>query len=255
MIEAEKPALEDLVHFGVKGMKWGVRKSEVDLSKFSSQESVLQKGSKVQNLTADAPRKLDKTIYVSHTPKDNLNYRGQFSLLLINRRHASSVYENVFVAKKDIRIPSERQSVEAFMTLYKQNPKRLLEDLASSQYDLAATQHMWGAVKGKKYYNVAVKAETKRLTKLGENFVASKEGHQALSGMLIKDLPSKAAYFQELGRQGFDAVVDEHDRQGGGQQPLIILNGKDVLVSGKSKTLSKKDIDLALLKFRKKYNT
>lgn len=246
-----KPPLNEalLMHFGVKGMRWGVRK-EADLSGLSSQRGQLSKGAKLQNLSPDAPRKLGEHVYVTHTPRDNLIYKGGFSWLLMTRRNADSVYQNVFTAKKDIKIASERDAVESFMALYRKDPRGLLEDLASSQFDLAATQQMYGAAKGQQLYGKSVSKETKRLMKKGESYLTSPEGIHALSGMLVKDVPSRKGYFLELSRRGLDAIVDEHDRREGADHPLIILNGKGVLASGKSKKLTENDINLALAKRR-----
>lgn len=250
MIDHNKPPLnEALKHYGVKGMKWGQRKA-ADLSGFSNQETVLQKGTKIQNLSPNEPRKLGGPIYVTHTPKDNLRYRGQFSWVLINRRQAASVYQNSFTAKSDIKIASERQSVEAFMAAYKKNPKQLIEDTVSAHLDLETTKSMWGEIQGQRIFDKEVRKKSKKLLKKGEAFVASSEGHFQLSAAVVKDIPSRQLYFQELAKMGFQGVIDQNDARAGAEHPVIIFDGKQVLASGQSKNLTANDINLALSKHR-----
>ena len=73
---------KELYHYGVLGMKWGVRKSRYKSSYDS--DIVLKKGSSIQNISGGKARYLNNTnvLYVAHTKKDRLRYKDGYDAIL-----------------------------------------------------------------------------------------------------------------------------------------------------------------------------
>lgn len=74
MVNYEKPSLNELTHYGVKGMKWGVRK---DRSKggyhyyFQNQtKHIIKKGSTIHRITSNPNEKHEGSTYAAFTDAD-----------------------------------------------------------------------------------------------------------------------------------------------------------------------------------------
>lgn len=209
-----------LQHFGVKGMKWGVRKKKDQLN---SKDRIIKKGTSIQNISG---KKLtdDRHMYASYTSFDKDSY-----VTVMNFMYGDKIYKNEFTVKKDIKIPSDKKLVDEFTAIAKKNPKAVAEDMAKA-YNYV---HKFSKKNAKYYEN--------KLSKIDENY--SKKGEKITKDfikLMVSDDASRtrAQFFGALIKKGYDGMSDVNDRDGGAQDPLIIFNTSKNLKTNKSVKLT-----------------
>jgi len=218
----------ELLHYGVLGMKWGVRKQK---DQINSKSRTIKRGTEIQNISSRifdpnrAPR-----LYTAYTDYDKDSYVDLMGNFMYNERG----YKNTFIVKKDIRVPSDRQAAEIFAKTVKENPDQVAKDMAkayNSQH-LIATKT---ANSFKKKFSELDNPESKKTQKLAKEFMSTT--------VLDKKASTSANnFYANLVKQGFDAISDVNDRDSGMQDPLIIVNMKAIKQSGSVK-LTRKDLD------------
>lgn len=134
-----------LMHFGVKGMKWGVRRERDQKVKpvknnNKNEPNVLLKGSKISSVSsrykdADSYKKSGKWMYTydSFDKWDNAVYKGPFSKYLIMYRGAKFVAEHKYETTRDLKIPTRKERINAFVKLYNSDPKKYGKELEEVQ--------------------------------------------------------------------------------------------------------------------------
>lgn len=220
---------EILKHFGVKGMKWGVRKEK---DRINSTSRTIKKGTEIQNITSREYRKSDRHMYSSYTSYDKEAYIDMMGNFMYNE----GGYKNSFVVKKDIRVPSDKQLVDNFVQMAKSNPKRVAREMSAAYNDTA----LFTSRKAKHFEKKISKikdADSKRGEKLTKEYVSLMVSNKAAK--------TRAEFFGGLIKQGFDAMSDVNDRNpnAGTQDPLIIFNPSKTLGNVKSVKLTKQDLD------------
>lgn len=219
----------ELQHFGVKGMKWGVRKAK---DAINSKDRTLSKGTEIQNITrGEYKNKEGKHLYSSYTDADNAHYVDNMASFMYDGKG----YRNEFKVKKDIKIPSDKKLVETFVAVAKANPDKVARDMSAAygESHLILTKSKKAFLKKIKDINPEDLATGEKLTK------------KYISDMVSsKAKTSRALFIASLIDQGYSAMSDTNDRDqlGGTQDPLIIFNpGKD-LSTPKSMKLTPKVI-------------
>lgn len=242
--EETKPSLENLVHFGVKGMKWGVRKEEQSTSPGTS-DHVVKKGTEIHNISGDAPRDISGHVYASYLKKDNANYRGSYSQMLKYFMGAKKTYDNVFEAKQDIKLPSEKKAVDTFKKLYDSDRENISRAMAKAKVDSTFILAL-----GRK---MGIKVEDKQFQKyrnLGKKALAQKGFMDFQQSLAISDY-NRSKYFGSLLKQGYTGMIDSNDvKQWGSDRPLIIFKGDKSLKRKATIELSERDIDQALKEYK-----
>jgi hypothetical protein len=255
-VGAEKPSLEELAHFGTKGMKWGVRKerkaaaqnltevnkdlanraaarvnnpyvTQQQYSKLSTKDRVIKEGTVLRRTTKDSSIGSGHT-FVSTNEKDAEIYRA----ILPTRgsqwekgKISGDNFELVLQTTKNLKSPSEKARIDAYTKLMSAKEVRL------------ATGEM---VTGREY-----------LTRIGlGDSVNSLSNHQIvlthygrLAGWQgIKDEPLSSAYFKNLSQKGYNALVDDNDRNLISKDPLLIFNAHGSLKTLEVRRLSNEEI-------------
>lgn len=152
-----KPEYE-LYHWGIKGMKWGVRRyqnkdgslTDAGKKRLSERnirtednlvEKTIPKGTKMYRVTTD--KKLDnlsKSVYVSYLDADrNLYKEGSLVKKYRDRKQDSDVYEHEFELKNDIRIPSLKTVRDIEQKVVSNN--KLRQEVAESYIKSFMTVH------------------------------------------------------------------------------------------------------------------
>lgn len=230
----------ELQHYGVKGMKWGVRKKYY--KSHMDSDRTLKKGFKVQNISADGERDLSRNTptYTSHTAHDNNAYAGRYASAMAFR--GQKAYKNDLVLVRDVKIPSQKKAVELFMELYDKDPEGMARSIGKAYAEL----DYFHAVSKIRDWNADRKA--RKFAKKGREWVESK-GYLMFNQtmMATEESAARTKYYDLLMKKGYGAISDINDVQTGygADDPIIFINPKQTLKNAKSRALTPDEIELA----------
>ena len=230
---------ETLVHYGIKGQKWGIRrfqnkdgsltaKGKARYAKIEKEGGrIIRSGEALQRISSENERRFNRDYtWLSHTPGDN-----DFYLSAMTRKHYEEgkrfIYKNKFTNVKDLVIPSNKKQVDTFIDIYKKSPVRVAEDLSNGiAYKVSAGR---SAVQRKAikdlYLNKLITSDENRMRDVIYPTFISLYGSTSLTKV----------YNKKLLKEGYNTIVDDSDKlvnnslYGGKvrpDDPLIVLNPK-----------------------------
>lgn len=248
-----------LVHYGVRGMKWGKRKSEPKVSKEDklaakaayvaygnpiiekrvdqmfddsgmSQKQYSQLSTKDIKFKAGkefyrvSPRKDEQfrdMTYVSYLKEDRTRY--QAVMPSTGLQGLKKNYEYVYQATKDLSSPSEKARVDAFIELMDTPAIKMGKKTLTGREVLK-----------REGFGKEVKTMTSQ--QLGLKF------YNENSALMIRPNPTNTAYFKLLQSKGYNSLHDDNDRGVVSEAPLIILDPTGHVKKMSVRQLSKQDI-------------
>lgn len=245
--EWEKPPLNEMMHYGVKGMKWGIRKIQDDsptlpekgltdeqkkklktaaivivsaiaiaaaayfarryLLKYGSR--TIKAGTDIQHMSKILNEDFSKPVYISYLKSDNKEYRNGYF------KEIGAPFVKTLQTKKDVKIAGKRDVLKAFEEWSKTNT------LTNST--------------GKQLNNFNNKGELKRAYRSFNYMMVSPD---------YRDQKLRDSFFIHLQDKGYSAIHDLHDQQKGSgiTAPLIMFGqGSNIM------TTKIKDIDASKL--------
>ena len=217
-----------LEHYGVKGMKWGVRKAP-EVSGIGSSDRTINKGSEILYVS-DRKYKEGKSnrLYSSYTKSDKATYSDLIASFGDNGR----VYHNTFKVKSDLKVPSDKRAAEIFTKMAKEDPKSISKDMARA-YQARVGLPLKTA-----------KSFEKKISKLDSgNVELGEKLYSKYNKMLVADMTSSSNFYGRLVKEGYGALSDLNDRGKMAQDPLIIFNHDKKLSHVSSVPLSTKDVE------------
>lgn len=193
-----------LVHHGIKGMKWGVRRyqnkdgslTSAGKKRYAEYDPVVlaRKGETV-NHVSDIPLKTfrkGKSIYVSKGKEDLDNYL--LTMAFQSDKSDSSNYNTKITVLNDLISPSEKARVQEFVDIYSDNKVIMSKDIAKAKRDSSFIKLRSEESLARKYQ----KADPEKVYKVfAETLNANENG--------------KTAYFEHLKKKGYNAWVDDND--------------------------------------------
>lgn len=167
-------------------------------------------------------------LYVTATEYDNNLYKAFLGMRLKSRGYNPASVS--ITLKKDLNAPSIKEQRKTFNQLYKKNKESINRDISDWMVskDKAASKK-----------EVLKQLSEKSLDDIYEDFMNSIESPSS----------SKKKFYKELKKNGYNAVVDEHDITGSwmqGVKPLIIMDTLNTLGDMKIEELTVRKMQDAL---------
>lgn len=236
-----------LAHFGVKGMKWGVRKEKETTSRASTSSIepkidalgaiTLPKGAQLQRVVRRSDGVLFKkaddigdVTYASFDKNDNLAYETMFGK---NKNLFNKVASDVLTltATQELRSPGPKESAELFFKGLKDNPaafKQLNDGLRDrgttllySKQTLKDSMANPGSRRAFDFYAWSFEKGNYDYAKTETGSLANK------------------TYFNQLKKSGYNMLLDPSDSTVGvAQMPVIILDAKTKVKVSSSRTVT-----------------
>lgn len=245
-----------LEHHGVKGMRWGVRKERKAIkenwataakeigvrqqdrrmnstldsssySKLSDSDVVVSKGSTIKRTTKDAAAdEGGKNLFVSTNKADALMYRGILpGAEGPKKKFKDEWYEKTYTATEDLKSPSEKKRVDAYIELMGQ---KSIETGTGEKID------------GREYLRRAGLGDT--VDTLSNKELALTYYGQLVVTQGIRDEPINTAYFNSLKAKGYNSLVDDNDRLVISKTPMMVFDSAKSLETTHVKQLTTQDV-------------
>lgn len=215
----------ELKHYGIKGMRWGVRRKKEQLDRISKRaytteetpdKFIIKKGSKLHRVTSTPTLEKKGFAYVSFTDEDVMGYRKEITKWY-NLDTDIQTYDMTFKVKEDLILPKTKAQVEAFIDLYK-NEKISDTNIAYLYANNSSKDKLIG--------------KPARLQKklVDEGLPENLATRYALFSMSLYQNPTnRNILFEELRKRGYNAVEDVEDSFSHRTKPIIVFDREKTL--------------------------
>ena len=230
-----------LRHHGIKGQKWGVRRfqnkdgslTSAGKKRYRDDDIVIKKGTKQRHISEKRNIDLNDRetyLYDPNNKHDKKVYEGAYSMYIEQGKGYADKYIHEYKTLSDLRMPSNKRSVEIFVDSYKKNPATYANEMnyIKNYYKEVAKQYPMTENNRKiASYNKDFDANTSREDL--ENY-----GYKTLNALSTYGSGGSAAirkYYESVKDEGYNALVDDNNRSiyNDAVQPIIVLNANKTL--------------------------
>ena len=234
---------DHLEHFGVKGMKWGVRKdrkskrAKQGVPEPYTKDRVLKKGTTYQNISDRKLTDLNSNrgrIFASYTMRDNILYGD----IMGNFQYSEKAYRNTIRVKKDIKIASDQHTVDGILEFARSNPKKFATDMAKARRSVKILPSLRRAGHYEKKLSKITDSESQSAHKLAREFITNVT-------MSKKTQDSAVKFYGSMVKKGYGAIPDFNDRYNfvKAADPLVIISPSNNSTLESSVRLTKKELN------------
>lgn len=262
MISVEKPPLNELAHFGVLGMKWGVRKDKLQKTTNKRIETDEERTKRIRKNILIGAAAVGATLAVAgavYVYKKNNSFPSHVTRFsfgkIMDIDGLSSKEESIAKGSKFYRMSSK--SFEDYSEEGKKiYASHLKKDAKAYKHIMPSYFKDWanqGIISddGKKAYEHVltarndIKVPSKKfvaeayMKAMGNNQIDEGQYTRFMQNLNSSSSPETKKFFEIIKSSGYNALIDENDVGKYAKMPLILLNPKEDVITSKVKTVGK----------------